>query len=78
MASSDLQGITEQDLHALEVRVEELIRACHHLKAENRSLRSREEALMAERASLIEKNELARNRVEAMITRLKSLESTAP
>ena len=78
MASSDLQGITEQDLHALEVRVEELIRACHHLKAENRSLRSREEALMAERASLIEKNELARTRVEAMITRLKSLESTAP
>jgi cell division protein ZapB len=78
MASSELQGITEQDLHALEVRVEELIRACHHLKAENRSLRAREEALVAERAGLIEKNELARNRVEAMIARLKSLETPAP
>jgi cell division protein ZapB len=78
MAGSDLHGITEQDLHALEVRVEELIRACQQLKAENRSLRAREEALVAERANLIEKNELARSRVEAMISRLKSLESTAP
>lgn len=78
MASSDSQGISEQDLHALEVRVEELIRACGHLKNENRSLRAREEALLAERAGLIEKNELARDRVEAMINRLKSLETSNP
>lgn len=77
MGTGEPQGISEQDLHALEVRVEELIRACHHLKAENRSLRAREEALMAERAGLIEKNELARDRVEAMINRLKSLEASA-
>jgi cell division protein ZapB len=77
MADSQLQGISEQDLHALEVRVEELIRACGHLKAENRSLRAREESLLAERASLIEKNELARTRVEAMISRLKSLEANS-
>jgi cell division protein ZapB len=78
MAKSEAQGITEQDLHALEVRVEELIRACAHLKAENRSLRAREETLIAERANLIKKNELARDRVEAMISRLKSLETTTP
>lgn len=77
MGTADPQGISEQDLHALEVRVEELIRACQHLKNENRSLRAREETLLAERAGLIEKNESARDRVEAMINRLKSLEASA-
>jgi cell division protein ZapB len=77
MADMQLQGITEQDLHALEVRVEELIRACSHLNAENRALRDREQGLLSERASLIEKNELARTRVEAMISRLKSLEASS-
>lgn len=76
MADSQLQGISEQDLHSLETRVEELIHACTHLKAENRALRAREESLLSERASLIEKNDLARSRVEAMISRLKSLEDS--
>lgn len=74
MADQELQGVTEQDLRALESRVEELIRACSHLKDENRSLKAREEDLLSERADLIEKTELARDRVEAMIARLKSLE----
>lgn len=74
MTTSDLQGVTEQDLRALEARVDELIRACSHLKNENKSLKTRQEDLLAERADLIEKTELARTRVEAMITRLKSLE----
>jgi len=74
MTDQELQGVTEQDLRALELRVEELIRACSHLKDENRSLKAREEDLLGERADLIEKTELARNRVEAMISRLKSLE----
>jgi len=78
MAADEPQGVSEQDLHALELRVEELIRVCHQLQADNRSLRAREESLLAERANLIEKNELARNRVEAMISRLKSLEATTP
>jgi cell division protein ZapB len=63
------------DLRKLEVRVEELIRACSHLQDENKSLRSRQENLVAERAALIEKTEQARARVEAMITRLKAMES---
>jgi cell division protein ZapB len=35
----------------------------------------RQENLVAERAALIEKTELARTKVEAMITRLKAMES---
>ena len=64
----------EFDLKKLEVRVEELIRACALLKDENSSLRSAQDSLVAERADLIEKTELAKTRVEAIITRLKSME----
>ena len=77
MGNSEPSGISEQDLRALEVRVEELIRVSQQLKTENRSLRLREASLLEERAGLIEKNELARDRVEAMINRLKSLEASA-
>lgn len=66
--------ITEQELQALEVRVAELISSCAHLKEENRMLRARQETLVQERSSLIEKTELAKSRVDSMITRLKALE----
>lgn len=75
MSQSDSNNQIELDLKKLEVRVEELIRACAQLKNENSSLKSQQEGLMAERASLIEKTELARTRVEAMISRLKAMES---
>jgi cell division protein ZapB len=47
------------------------------LADENRSLRQGQEQLTNERAQLLNKNELARSRVEAMINRLKSLENNA-
>ncbi|MCG7958864.1 MAG: TIGR02449 family protein [Candidatus Thiodiazotropha taylori] len=75
MTEKETQNPTELDLQALEVRVEELIRACSYLKDENKSLRMRQDNLVAERAALIEKTERARTRVEAMITRLKSMET---
>jgi len=44
------------------------------LQQENRLLHERQEALVAERASLVQRNEEARSRVEGMIERLKALE----
>jgi cell division protein ZapB len=73
--SDSPNDMTDLDLRKLEVRVEELIRACSLLQDENKSLRMRQENLVAERAALIEKTELARTKVEAMITRLKAMES---
>ena len=75
MNTNDGIDTMELDLKKLEVRVEELIRACAQLKGENSSLRSQQESLVAERADLIEKTELAKTRVEAIITRLKSMET---
>ena len=47
------------------------------LKEENRALRQRLDSLMTERATLLQKNEQVRARVEAMIGRLKAMEHGA-
>ncbi len=62
------------DLQALEAQVDDLIQTCGQLTDENRALRNQQSTLVVERASLIEKSELARSRVEAMIARLKAME----
>jgi cell division protein ZapB len=62
------------DIAILERQAEELLQTCERLREENASLRTRQETLVAERAELIEKTELARSRVESMISRLKSME----
>jgi cell division protein ZapB len=61
-------------LHQLERKIDRLIALCEQLHADNHRLRERESALLRERSQLLEKNELARSRVEAMISRLKSLD----
>lgn len=64
----------QDDVRALTERFEQLLAVCVRLNEENRSLKASQEALAAERANLLAKNEQARSRVEAMIARLKSLE----
>jgi cell division protein ZapB len=65
----------QTDINQLEQQVEALIHTCDQLKRENDSLRQRQENLVAERADLVEKTELARTRVEAMISRLRAMEN---
>lgn len=77
MAKKTAQSVTEQELKKLEYRLDELIQTIGRLKEENRSLRAQQDSLVSERAGLIEKNELARSRVEAMINRLKAMEQGA-
>jgi cell division protein ZapB len=64
----------EHELKRLEKRVDALVQVCDQLKDENRSLKQRQDALTAERATLLQKNEQVRARVEAMIGRLKAME----
>lgn len=58
----------------ISAQVDQLVALCRRLGEENRSLRQSQEQLANERAGLIARNEQARTRVEAMISRLKSLE----
>ncbi len=68
---------TEADLRKLDFRIDELIRLVDRLKEENFSLRQKQDALVNERAALLQKNELVRTRVEAMITRLRAMEHSS-
>ncbi len=64
----------QPDLALLEQRVGQLVAVCAQLHKENDALRTRQETHAAERATLIEKREMAKNRLEQMIDRLKLME----
>lgn len=62
------------DIKSLEAKVDALIEALDELERKNSMLESDRENWLVERNRLLEKNELAKNKVEAMILRLKALE----
>ncbi|PIE41526.1 MAG: TIGR02449 family protein [Gammaproteobacteria bacterium] len=64
----------EQRFKQLEARIDELTDLCNTYKRHNNSLRIRESQLNEERANLLRQNDMARTKVEAMISRLKTLE----
>ena len=62
------------EIDTLTAKVDQLIALCEQLQLQNRHLQAQERSWREERLQLIEKNDLARQKVEAMILRLKSLE----
>lgn len=65
----------ETELQRLEARVGELLSLVRQLGEENRALRHRQDSLSGDRSALLQKNEQVRASVEAMIGRLRLLES---
>ena len=61
-------------LQQLNDKVDRLIQKCRQLEADNTRLRQVQDEWQKERMTLLQKNDLARTKVEAMILRLKSLE----
>ncbi len=70
-------SIFDQEVTRLEQQLEALLTTIDRLVKENRSLRAQQDSLATERASLLEKHDLVRDRVEGIVTRLKSLETGA-
>lgn len=62
------------ELRSLSRRLDQVIQQARMQGDENRSLRLQHDHLSGERSQLLQKNEQARSRVEAMIARLKALE----
>lgn len=62
----------------LERKVSDLIQLCEQLDRENRALKNEARNWLQEREQLIQKTEMARTKVEAMIARLKALEQESP
>jgi cell division protein ZapB len=65
--------MSEYTLQRLSHKLDQLLLQHQQLQQENQSLRQLEQEWQHERARLIEKNDVARTRVEAMINDLKSL-----
>ena len=63
------------ELIRLEEQVASLLELVERLNQENRSLRTQQDTLASERANLLEKHDQVRNRVDGIVTRLKSLET---
>ena len=62
------------EIKDLEAKIDELIQLCDELERKNAMLATDRDNLVQEKARLLEKNEVAKNKVEAMILRLKALE----
>ena len=61
-------------LQQLSDKIDRLINKCKQLEADNHALREIQEDWQQERMQLLQKNDLARSKIEAMISRLKALE----
>jgi len=66
----------ESHIRSFSDKVEQLLAHCKKLESDNAALRELQEEWHSERAKLLQKNDLARNKIEAMIGRLKALEQS--
>ena len=66
--------MAENQLKDLENKIDELVSLCRELNRENQTLKADSAGWRDERQDLIDKNELARSKVEAMIDRLRTME----
>lgn len=66
--------MAEANLEVLSDKIDRLIKYCAQLETDNSALRELQEDWHQERSQLMQKNDLARNKIEAMIGRLKALE----
>lgn len=66
--------MADNSLKDLENKIDDLISLCRELNRENRTLKAEIVGWRDERRDLLDKNELARSKVEAMIDRLRTME----
>ena len=68
-------ALIDQELEQLEQKVDGLLDIITRLMQENQSLRTQQVAQAAERAGMLERHDEVRSRVDAIVTRLKSMET---
>lgn len=64
----------QSELESLSAKLDRLIERCQKLETENVALRQVQDDWQKERSQLMQRNDLARNKIEAMIGRLRALE----
>lgn len=68
--------MSQSRIQSLSDKVELLLSHCKKLESDNSALIEIQEEWHNERARLLQKNDLARNKIESMIGRLKALEQS--
>ncbi|RBW48969.1 TIGR02449 family protein [Marinobacter sp. F3R11] len=64
----------QSEVQALADKLDKLIEHCQKLEQDNATLRQLQDDWNRERSQLMHKNDLAKNKIEAMIGRLRALE----
>lgn len=64
----------QSELQAMADKLDRLIERCRKLEQDNAALRDLQDDWNRERTQLIQRNDLAKHRIEAMIGRLRALE----
>lgn len=64
----------QSEVQALADKLDKLIEHCQKLEQNNATLKQLQDDWNRERAQLMQKNDLAKNKIEAMIGRLRALE----
>ena len=68
------QVMEQSEVQALADKLDKLIERCKKLEKDNALLRDLQDDWNRERSQLMHKNDLAKNKIEAMIGRLRALE----
>lgn len=66
--------MTDTSFKTLEGKVDSLIQLCAEMKSENKNLREQQHSLQTERTNLLNKNQMAKARLEKVLVRLKSMQ----
>lgn len=73
-SSTDECELNTLEINELEAKIDELIQLCTDLERNIAVLHTDKQSWAEEKSRLLEKNHLAKNKIEAMIMRLKALE----
>ena len=68
-----MMNLEKEPFELLEDRVSDLILLANKLSNENQALRTERKKWITERAELTKKNELAKSKLESVLSRLKSM-----
>ena len=68
--------MSEESFSTLSGKVDDLIDLCAEMKRENQALKAEKSDLQYERQQLMEKNELAKTKLQSVLDRLKSMHNS--
>jgi cell division protein ZapB len=77
MNTSNMNNSLKEQVDSLEASIGQLLEICNTLSVENAAFKKSNHQLLIDRSNLHEKNDKARVQVEAMINRLKTIDSTS-